>query len=283
MLSEEMRLVLLLAALAGSLMAASPILVHGHRGARAMRPENTIPAFEYAIEQGVDVLELDVAVTKDEVLVVSHDPRLNPAICTSPGGSNVIHELTLAELRKWDCGTLRNPGFPKQQPVPGTRVPTLDEVLALSSRGRFGFNIETKIFPKEPNLTPSPERFAELMLAALRKHKVESRTIVQSFDYRTLLAMKKLDPTIRLAALFDKTQEDFVSIAKRANAGIASPHYSLVTPDKVRAAHDAGLQVVPWTANSPEFWQKLADAQVDAIISDDPAALIAWLKSKGLR
>jgi glycerophosphoryl diester phosphodiesterase len=276
--------VLLLAAMAGTLMAAAPIQVHGHRGARATRPENTIPAFEYAIGIGADVLEMDVAVTKDDVLVISHDARLNPTICTTPAGSRVIHQLTLAELRKADCGTLRNPGFPKQQPVPGTRIPTLDEVLSVASRTRVGFNIETKINPKEPDLTPDPETFAKLMLEALRRHKVESRAIVQSFDYRTLQAMKKLDPKIQLSALFDnKTQEDFVSIAKRAGAGIVSPHFSLVTPEKVKAAHDAGLQVVPWTANTPDAWQKLADAKVDAIITDDPAALIAWLKSKSLR
>ena len=278
-----MRLALLLAALAGTLMAATPIVVHGHRGARAARPENSIPAFEYAIREGVDVLELDVAVTKDDVLVVSHDARLNASICTSPGGSRVIRELTLAELKQWDCGTLRNPGFAQQQPVPGTRIPTLDEVLALASRGKFGFNIETKISPKEPQLTPPPEKFAGMMLAALRKHKVEARTIVQSFDFRTLVAMKKLDPRIRLAALFSNTKEDFVTLARSAQAGIASPHFSLVTPEKVKAAHDAGIEVVAWTPNTPEQWQKMVDAKVDAIITDDPAALIAWLKAKGLR
>jgi glycerophosphoryl diester phosphodiesterase len=278
-----MRLALLLGATAGALLAASPIVVHGHRGARAARPENTIPAFEYAIREGVDVLELDVAVTRDDVLVVSHDPRLNPAICTSPGGSRVIHEVTLAELKQWDCGTLKNPGFANQQSAPGARVPTLDEVLALAPRGKFGFNIETKIFPKEPQLTPPPERFAEMMLAALRKHKVESRTIVQSFDFRTLVAMRKLDPKIRLAALFSNTQEDFVAITRRAQADYASPHFSLVTPEKVKAAHDAGVEVVAWTPNKPEDWRKMVDAKVDAIITDDPAGLIAWLKSKGLR
>ena len=112
--------------------AQSRILVHGHRGARAMRPENTIPAFEYAIAQGVDVLELDMAVTKDDVLVVSHDPMLNPAICTGPGTPVAIRTLTLAELRKWDCGGKQNPLFSKQTPVPGTPIPTLDEVFDLS-------------------------------------------------------------------------------------------------------------------------------------------------------
>src|SRR3954452_21806947 len=98
-----MRGLLLLVMTRGTAWTAAAILVHGHRGARAMRPENTIPAFEYAIGVGVDVLELDMAVTKDNVLVVSHDPMLNPVLCTGPGTTVAIHTLTLAELRKWDC------------------------------------------------------------------------------------------------------------------------------------------------------------------------------------
>src|SRR5947209_1029384 len=101
------------------------IAVHGHRGARAMRPENTMPAFEYAIAQGVDALELDMAVTKDGVVVVSHDPELRPPVCTGPRDRAVIHTLTLAEVRQWDCGAKQNPLFKTQQPVPGTRIPTL--------------------------------------------------------------------------------------------------------------------------------------------------------------
>src|SRR5438105_3949567 len=93
---------------------AALIQVHGNRGARAMRPENTVPAFEYAIDAGVDALHIDVAVTKDDVLVISHDPILNSELCRGPGGSETIRDLTFAELRKWDCGSLVNPQFPKQ-------------------------------------------------------------------------------------------------------------------------------------------------------------------------
>lgn len=278
-----MRPALLLLAWNASLMAASPILVHGHRGARAVRPENTIPAFEYAIAAGADALEMDLAVTKDDVLVVSHDPELNPQICRAPGGSHTIRQLTLAELRRWDCGSLRNPKFPRQTPVPETRIPTLDEVLALASRGKFWFNIETKSFPDRPELTPTPERFSSLLLDAIRRHKLEARVIVQSFDFRTLLAMRKLAPEIRLAALDETDQGDFVSVARSAQALIISPEQRLVTARKVQAAHRAGLQVVPWTANTRREWDALIRAGVDAIITDDPAALIASLKEKGLR
>jgi len=273
------------AALVAALMSAAPpkILVHGHRGARAMRPENTLPAFEYAISAGVDVLELDMAVTKDNVIVVSHDPVLEPPVCTGPRPKAVIHELTLAEVREWDCGKVQNPFFPKQTPVPGTRMPTLDEVFALAPRGTFQFNIETKSFPDHPELTPPPEEFAKLVLDVVHRHKLENRVLLQSFDFRTLHAMKKLAPEIRRVALWEGDGRDFVSIARDADAEIVSPAFRLVTPEKVRAAHDAGLQVVPWTADTPADWDNLIAAQVDAIITDDPAELIAHLKQKGLR
>jgi glycerophosphoryl diester phosphodiesterase len=263
--------------------AATRIQVHGHRGARAMRPENTIPAFQYAIGIGVDVLELDMAVTKDNVLVVSHDPTLLPKICEGPKPGAAIHELTLAQLREYDCGKRKNPDFPKQQPVPGTRVPSLDEVFALGRGNNVQFNIETKIFLDRPELTPSPEEFVKLVLAEVRKHHLEKRIILQSFDFRTLHVMKKLAPEIRLAALYEGPPKSFVEIAKEADAGIISPHYSLVTKEQVATAHKSGLEVVPWTANTPADWDKLVDAKVDAIISDDPAALIAYLKAKHLR
>ena len=263
--------------------AAARIQVHGHRGARAMRPENTIPAFEYAIAAGVDVLELDLAVTKDNVLVVSHDPELNARICTGPRPSAVIRELTLQELRQWDCGAKKNPAFPDQQPVPGTHVPTFDQVLDLASKGTFQFNVETKIFKNRPELTPPPDEFARMVLDTIRKHKLESRVMVQSFDFRTLQAMKRLAPEIRLSALYSLGVKSFADIAQEAGATIVSPEYHLVTRQKVAEAHQAKLQVVPWTANTPADWDRLIDAEVDAIISDDPAALIAYLKKRGLR
>src|SRR5579871_5710871 len=221
--------------------AAPKILVHGHRGARAIYPENTLPAFEYAIQAGADVLEMDVAVTKDNVLVISHDPHINPEICTGPHPGIAIHELTFAELRQYDCGAVKNPHFPKQQPVPGTRIPTLDEVLSLSPRGKFQFNIETKSFPDHPELTPAPEVFSRMMLNEIRKHKLESRVIVQSFDFRTLVAMKQMAPEIRLAALWEGKARPFVEIAKEGGASIISPDFHLVTLEQVKASHDAGI------------------------------------------
>lgn len=271
-------------------MLAEPrILVHGHRGARAMWPENTLPGFEYAVGLGVDVLELDMTVARDGVIVISHDPRLNRTICSGPeGGETAIHKLTFEQVRQWDCGRLRNPAFPKQTPVPGTRMPTLEEVFALAASSNVQFNIETKIDPGAPDLSPSPAEFARLVVDLVHKHHLEERVIVQSFDFRTLKEVRRLAPELRQSALYEGVPKSFAEIARQAGSDqkcveIVSPHFSLVTSDDVRAAHLAGVQVVPWTANSPEIWRRLADARVDAIISDDPAELISWLKSMRLR
>jgi glycerophosphoryl diester phosphodiesterase len=256
------------------------ILVHGHRGARARRPENTLPGFEYAISVGADALEMDVAVTRDDVVVVSHDPKLNRLICRSPDPPRAIRDLTLAELERWDCGALQNPRFRNQTPIPGARVPTLDQVLNLSDRGHFLFNIEVKSFPERPALSPPPERFADLVHQAIRRHKLQGRTIVQSFDFRILHAMRKLAPEIRLGALYAGPPKSFVAIAHRAGAEIVAPYHRLATARQVGAAHEAGLEVVVWTANRPRDWRRLIAAQVDAIITDDPEALRTYIEGR---
>jgi glycerophosphoryl diester phosphodiesterase len=275
-------------------MAADPqkILVHGHRGARAASPENTLPAFEYAIAQGVDVLELDLAVTRDNALVVSHDPEMNAVHCEPPPGSGdkperIIRNMTLAEVKRWDCGSKGNPEFPNQKKIPGTRVPTLYEVFEATKNAKVEYNIETKIFRDKPQLTPSPAEFARLVFDAVRRARLDSRVIVQSFDNRTLIEMKRLAPGIRLSMLTPSSPMDalknWVTACREAGAGIVSPNHLTVTAGRVQEARAAGLQIVPWTANKPADWERLVEAKVDAIITDDPAALIAWLKARGLR
>ncbi len=223
------RVALVASVVAMTLMAEPRILVHGHRGARAMRPENTLPAFEYAIGQGVNVLELDMAVTLDGVVVISHDPHLTRIICQGPeGGETAIHKLTFDQVRQWDCGALRNPAFPKQQPVPGTKMPTLEEVFDLAAKSTVEFNIETKIDPKTPDLAPDPATFARLVVDLVRKHAMQKRVIVQSFDFRTLKEVRKLAPELRLSALYAGAPRSFVEIAKEAgsdekNVEIVSP------------------------------------------------------------
>jgi len=292
-------------------VSAQTILVHAHRGGRASRPENTIPAFQFAIEHKVDALELDLAVTKDNVLVVSHSPYLtqqeakdpfmkavlaNERHCAGPAlpPGTLIHSLTLAELKQYDCGATTLTAFPNQVAVPHTMIPTFDEVLDLAPQGSFDFNVETKIFVSHPEITPSPEVFVQMIDEAVRRHHLQARVILQSFDFRTLKAMKKIDPEIRLSALFGQAKYDtfmgiadpdksFLHIAEIAGLSkgdFLSPDESLVTPEQVAAAHKAGLKVVPYTSNTPDGWKKLATAQVDAIITDDPAGLMEWLRAQ---
>ena len=187
---------LLLGVMSTSLPSTPPstsntILVHAHRGGRAYRPENTLPSFQNGIQQGTDVLELDLAVTKDNVLVVSHspyltqphsdDPRmaavlLNERHCDGPPlpPGTFIHSVTLAQLKQYDCGNTV-PGFPHQVAVPHTTIPTFDEVLALAPQGKFDFNVETKIFPNQPELTPTPEVFVAMIDDAVKRHHLQSR------------------------------------------------------------------------------------------------------------
>ena len=281
-------------------LSAETILVHGHRGSRATRPENTIPAFEYAIQHGADVLELDLAVTKDNVLVVSHFPFITAdypgeRVCAGPPlpPHTAIHTLTLAQLEQYDCGSTTLTAFPKQVAVPGTHIPTFEQVLDLAPQGSFDFNVETKIFPNHPELSPGPEQFVQMIDEAVKRHHLQARVILQSFDFRTLRAMKVLDPSIRRSALFGDAKydsmmgitdpdKDFVSIGRKSEATILSPSFDLVTPQNVAAAHAAGLQVMPYTVDKPEDWQKMADDRVDAIITDDPEALVLWLRARSL-
>lgn len=203
--------------------------------------ENTIAAFEYAISLGVDAIEMDVVVSSDDVVMVSHDPYLKSGV--------FIRTLTAAEAG----------------------VPTLDAVLQLAGRGDFLFNIEAKVSEH------TPANFAELVLDRIGEHGLQSRVIFQSFDFAILHRMNRLAPGITLAALWEGEARGFVEIAEEAGTSIVAPQYLLVTPEQVRAAHQAGLRVIPWTANTVEDWARLIAAGVDGIITDDPAALLAYL------
>ena len=205
-------------------------------------PENTIAAFEYAIGVGVDAIEMDVQVSRDDEVVVSHDPYLK--------SGTYIRTLTAAE----------------------TGLPTLDEVFRLAGMGDFLFNVEAKVSEH------TPRNFAELVLDRIGEHGMKARVIFQSFDFAILHRMSRLAPGITLAALWEGTPRCFVDIAEDAGTQIVAPEYSLVTAEEVRAAHEAGLRVIPWTANAVEDWQRLIEAGVDGIITDDPAGLIGYLR-----
>jgi len=273
---------------------AQAIEVQGHRGSRGTHPEDTLPAFEEALRAGVDVLELDLGVTKDNVVVVSHDQHVSQLICLDPEGKPIekaplINSLTLVEVKKYDCGTIKNPKFPKQVPVPGTRIPTLAEVFDLAAASKHPaaakvkFNIETKIDPGQPGNSPAPAAFARLVVDVVKKYKLEDRVIIQSFDYRTLAEVRKLSKKILKAQL---TSDNLIAPKDAVNssgAEILSPYYLWITKEVVEQAHKDNIQVVPWTLNAPAEWEAAIDYDVDGIITDYPAELIDFLKAKKLR
>ncbi|MBI5625064.1 MAG: glycerophosphodiester phosphodiesterase [Elusimicrobia bacterium] len=273
--------------------AAPKVLVHGHRGCRGVLPENTLAAFQAALEAGVDVLELDLNVTKDGVVVVSHNKEIDPAICLAPGGKppekTPIRSLTYQEVLGYDCGSLRNPRFPRQSPAPGQRIPRLADVFELvrgskaPGAGTVEFNIETKIVPGEPDLSPAPAEFARLVAAVVKEYGLESRVIVQSFDRRTLAEVAKLEPRIRRAMLISDNLPDLVAVARAQKAAIISPDGLWLTKADVDALHGIGVQVAPWTVNDEAGWAAMIGLGVDAIITDYPQDLLRYLKKRGLR
>ncbi len=291
-----MKIALLILALAPLAFAKIPekrLEVQGHRGARWVKPENTLPAFQYALETGVDTLELDMVVTKDNQVVVSHDPHINKDICLDADGKRVtteiaIRTLTLEQLKKYDCGSLVNPRFKEQQVVPKTPMPTLDEVFQLVEKSKLPvakrvlFNIETKSEEAKPELTPTPEEFVKLVLAVVQKHKMLKRVTLQSFDFRTLKAAKTLEPKLSLPMLLEdrpKEEGTLVKLVKEYNASVLSPHFEWLTAQDVQDMHKLGVKVMPWTANTANDWKKLIAIGVDGIITDNPKELINFLKN----
>lgn len=268
------------------------IEVHGHRGARAVYPENSLPAFQYALTSGADTLEFDLGVTKDDVLVINHDQTINPVICRykngKPAPKNLaIRSLTLKQVKEFDCGSLPNPRFARQTRVPGTEIPTFDELMEMLKNSpepiakTVRFNIETKSDPRFPKYQPEPKKFAQLLYDALKKHDIIQRAVVQSFDFRTILAIKEIDPNVTTVALLEERPEkDLVKIVLDTKASIASPYHGWLTREDVEAFHAAKLRVIPWTLNDPESWQRALDIGVDGIITDDPAGLVEFLKNK---
>jgi glycerophosphoryl diester phosphodiesterase len=262
---------------------ATPFDLQGHRGTRGLRPENTLPAFAKALEIGVDTLELDTNVTRDGVVVVMHDRRLNPDVARGPDGRWVsppglsIHQLTYAELSRYDVGRLR-PGtdyakeFPDQLAIDGTHAPRLSDVFALvRARGdrRVRFNIETKISPKAPDESPPPEEFARRLVDEIRAAGMQHRSTIESFDWRTLAVVRRIAPEIPAVYLTYK-MDDAVAKVRDAGGKTWSPFYKDVDEATVRAAHAAGIEVVVWTVNDPADMKRMVEWGVDGLITDRP-------------
>lgn len=269
-------------------VGASALEIQGHRGARWSRPENTLPAFQFAIDAGVDTLELDTVITRDNEVVVAHDLKLNPELCWTEKGEPLkedvaIRSQTFNQLQKYDCASHKNPEFPGQVPQKNVRIPRLSDVLALvkATQREVRLNIETKIDPSTPDLTPSPEEFVRLVDAVIKKSGLEKRVVIQSFDPRTLQAATKLKLPYELSLLLESRPKPALEeAAKMFSAKIISPDYHWITAQDVRRLHAAGVKIIPWTVNDKADWQKMMDLGVDGIITDNPKGLIEYIKSQ---
>lgn len=264
--------------------AAKGVVVHGHRGSRGTHPENTLPAFQEAVDAGAQVLELDLQLTRDDVPLVSHDPEIG-TLCDDENGKPVttpipVRTLTFAQIQKYTCGARINPRFPEQKIIPGTRLPSLEAFLTWAKKNAAGleFNIETKMTAPRAELVADPKLFAERVVALFKKHGVVNKTILQSFDFRTLRAARAIEPKLRLSCLFED-QKSFCDASAAEHATFASPNWEYVTAEEIARCHAKNIQVVPWTANTEEAWKKLLDTKADAIITDYPKKLITYLKN----
>ncbi|HEV7752057.1 MAG TPA: glycerophosphodiester phosphodiesterase family protein [Baekduia sp.] len=295
--------------------------LEAHRGGRGLRPENTLASFGNALKLGVTTLELDTGVTRDGIVVVSHERRISSLECrdTAPAKTGdpaypyvrkLIHELTYAQLRTLDCGTRHAPAgdpfVPTQQAVPGTHMPKLAQVFTLAQR--YGakdvqFNVETKLDPTVPGDTVGPDTFARKVIDQIRKAHVQRRSLLQSFDWRTLKVARSVAPSLRRVALaqpanvfpgstwtagykitskkpFDDGSVAAV-VAKDLKADVISPVATSTTPRLIKSSHNLGLPVIPWTVNEKPDMAELIDAGVDGLISDYPDRLREVAAAKG--
>ncbi|MDQ0037727.1 glycerophosphoryl diester phosphodiesterase [Variovorax boronicumulans] len=293
--------------------------LQAHRGGRGLAPENTLAAFSNAIDLGVTTLELDIGLTADNVVVISHDTALNPDHTRDAGGNwlaaksgAAVRSLTLAQLQTYDVGRLNptsNYGkqFALQQPRDGERIPTLAALFALvqargAAAGTVRFNIETKIDPNKPDETAAPEPMVRALLAEIDKAKMADRVTIQSFDWRTLALVGQLAPQLPRAYLSTaRTLKDsrwtagldaagFASVpqlvqaaaGKSAGPVIWSPAYADLTPAVIKEAQKLGMKVLPWTVNQRADMQRLMDWGADGLITDYPDVLRDLMRERGL-
>ncbi len=301
--------------------AAHGFDAQGHRGARGLMPENTLPGFAAALDWGMNTLELDVGVSKDGVLVVSHDAHLNAAFTRDRLGrwltppTAAIRALRYDELNDYDVGRA-NPAhrysrrFPKQQTIDGTRIPRLADVFELvieKGADTTRFNVETKIRPTAAPETASPQVFVDALLATAKTHRMAARLTIQSFDWRTLRLVQQSAPGIATAYLtaqqdwLDNLQQgrpgpspwtagldiddfggDVPALVKAAGGNIWSPYHRDLSAASLARAHELGVKVIVWTVNTPARMHELMAMGVDGLITDYPNRLRAVMRERGL-
>ncbi len=265
--------------------------LQGHRGARGLLPENTIPSFLIAIDHDVDTIEFDLVVTKDRQILISHEPWFHHHISTKPNGTPVteeeqmeynIYDMTYEETQQFDVGMRGHVNFPNQQPMEVTKPLMRDAIRAIEAYVQemnldpVWYNIEMKSNPDlYGEYYPYPAEYAELLYEELKTLHTEfdlfNRINIQSFDPATLIEFRQLNPEIAQAILVS-SDDPFEAYLDELGytPEIWSPNYNRVTPDIVQEAHQRGMKVIPWTINNVDEMRRQLDMGVDGIITDYP-------------
>jgi glycerophosphoryl diester phosphodiesterase len=263
--------------------------VQGHRGCRGLMPENTIPAMLKALELGVSTLEMDAVITRDKQVILSHEPFFNHEISTQPDGRPIpaseeknfnIYRMTYFETQQYDVGLKPHPRFLKQHRIPVKKplladvIDSVEQYCLLNKLPLPFYNIETKSQPFTDNLFhPAPEEFVDLIMQVINHKGIAQRTIIQSFDFRTLHVLNKKYPLIMAAALvedFDKRSLEVHLSELSFTPAIYSPHHSLVNQNLIKKCHSQNIKVIPWTVNDKPAIDQLKKMGVDGIITDYP-------------
>jgi glycerophosphoryl diester phosphodiesterase len=265
--------------------------VQGHRGCRGLFPENTIPAFIKAVQLGVTTLELDVVITSDHKVLVSHDPYMSHLICLAPDGKPVsvkdrnrfnIYKMNAVTAQKFDCGTLAQKKFPEQhnfkvnKPLLSEMIDAVESYTSENNLPPVRYNIETKCSSSGDGIFhPSPDIFADLVVEVLVLKKIIGRSMIQSFDVRTLQHLKKMQTNVELVLLVENTYSPSYNLKNLGfTPEVYSPYFKLISQRQVKQLHAKGIKVIPWTVNQEKDMKRLINIGVDGIITDYPDRLI---------
>lgn len=288
---KSLKILLLMIFSFGKSEAQQPVLDHldwqGHRGCRGLLPENSIAAFLKALEYPVTTLELDLAVSKDGQLVISHDPWFSEHICSKPDGAPIkkseasslrIYGMTYEEITAYDCGSRGNVLFPQQKALPAHKPALREMVKAVQywcierNRPVPHFNIEIKSKPEWDGVfSPPPREFVTLLLKAVDELGIRNLTCVQSFDVRPLQELRSMDRSITIALLVENLDGVDQNLSRLGfTPQVYSPYYRLLRKKHIRKLHQAGVAVIPWTVNDVRAMKRLRRQGVDGIITDYP-------------
>lgn len=273
--------------LSGWASAQQQLIKQGHRGCRGYLPENTIPAMKKALDMGSHVLELDVVISHDKKVVVSHDPYMNADFMLKPSGDSIsvaeskkllLYGMDYKEIKSYDAGTKHNAHFPEQQnfktykPLLAEMIDSVDAYARENKLPMPRYNIEIKSQPKTDKIEqPEPQEFVDLVMEVCKKHKILDRMNIQSFDVRPLQLLHKQQPAVKLAYLnanAKSLEENLNDLGFTPN--YYSPYYKSVTADIVKLCHEQGMLIIPWTVNTKAEIDALVALGVDGIITDYP-------------